>query len=274
MVVEFVYSVYVSTSALYNYRDAQNLSSMASSGIKVAISYLDNYLASLEYSTIDNIALPVTGLSDDGSGEVLVLTIQDECAKFNVNSIVFENGELNDERFASFVRLIEKLQLDKDVAYRIADWIDYDVEERILNGEKHAKNYFLFSLDELMMIDGITVEFYKELRPFVTIYGAGLININTASPEVLYSLSANIDETLAVRLVEYRKEGHAFEKTYDILNVAGFEDKGTSLMGKISVKSTVFAINSTAKTDEIVKVVDAIIERSATGTDIKYWKEF
>ena len=43
-------------------------------------------------------------------------------------------------------------------------------------------------LDEILLVKGMNKEIYDKLINFVTIYGDGAVNINTASKEVLEAL--------------------------------------------------------------------------------------
>ncbi len=57
-------------------------------------------------------------------------------------------------------------------------------------------------LEELMLVQGITQEVFDKMRPYVTIYGDGKVNVNTAPREALVAIGlsgALVDKILFVR---------------------------------------------------------------------------
>jgi DNA uptake protein ComE-like DNA-binding protein len=59
--------------------------------------------------------------------------------------------------------------------------------------------------EELLLVEGITKDIYNKFKDLVTVYGAGKININTVSAEVLSALG--LDEELTWAILRYRKDG-------------------------------------------------------------------
>ncbi|MBF0336720.1 MAG: type II secretion system minor pseudopilin GspK [Nitrospirae bacterium] len=278
MIVEFAYSVYVGTNLLYNYRDGQRLSLLASSGVELAIKYLQDYIRTVKYTTFNATTLPVGPIAsaEDATPEGndnLVISVKDENARFNVNTLISQNGKTNEFALTCFKRLLKRLDINQDIAYYVADWIDPDREERYTNSEQDAKNANLFSTDELLQIKKLTPDAYKKLLPYITVHGDGLININTAEPPVLYCLSDDIDENLANAVVEFRKKT-PFSITSDIQNVPGMQHVGKTLIGRIEVKSDTFSITSEASNANIVKDVVATAIIGGSKETILYWKEF
>ncbi len=271
MVVEFAYGVYINTNALYNWKESQRLSLTAKSALRLAGRAISDNLNRYSY-THPVLLKDYNGRAFPVFQDTATVNIEDESAKFNVNSLVFPNGMLNEIAYASFVRLLTNLQLDPDIAKRVADWIDPDSVERIAGSELKAKNGYLDSVDELLLIRGIDRASYDRLAPYVTIYGNGLINVNCADVPVLMSLSESIDKETAERLVRYR-EDMPFERAEAILKVAGLETAGTALMGHITVKGTVFHITSVAQAGSIKRVIEGVLEMSGSTPVVKYWRE-
>ncbi|GAG76982.1 unnamed protein product, partial [marine sediment metagenome] len=92
-------------------------------------------------------------------------------------------------------------------------------------------NGFLNTIDELFLLKGFDDEvFYgkeKErgsLNAYLTVYGDGKININTASLPVLQALHSDIDGSLAQEIVEYRKDT-PFKKITDLKEIFGIDDR-------------------------------------------------
>jgi general secretion pathway protein K len=135
-------------------------------------------------------------------------------------------------------------------------------------------------MDELRHIPGITDEIYKKLLPHVTIFGVGEhtvpapVNINSADKYVLMSLSDDISEDMAARIIAYR-ELKPFVAVSDLKKVAGFTGNlGTQLDAtKISVKGTAFSVTVTAIQEDLKRTITAVIDNSTEKFVYKYWKE-
>lgn len=278
MVVEFVYGVYTTNAGLYNWREAQKLSLVAKSGIFLTTKMISENQNRYSYTYPGSVEMPVENILKGFSGKV-VIRVVDENGKFNLNSLIWPNGTTNEVVFNSFIRLLKNLNLDENIAYMIADWIDRDLEPRRGDSEKGAKNNYLDSTDELLLIKGIDSHAYDKLSPLVTAYGIeqaynnNLININTASRTIIMSLDDNITETLAERVIKYRAL-EPFNRVSDIVKVAGFEGPmGQSLMNKITVKASNFRITSVAEEDRIKRVIECVIAVKSNGFLISYWQE-
>jgi general secretion pathway protein K len=278
LVVEFSYGVYTSTNALYNWRDSQRLSLMARSGVNVSARFLSDLLDTYSYSYPGSLELPVENPFEDFEGVILV-RIEDETAKFNVNSLVGDSGLLNDSAYHSFKKLLEILALPDEIADRVADYIDQDSESRISGSEAGATNSDLSSTDELLLINGIRREDYDTLVPYITVFGdrnAPVINVNGADVPVLMSIFDTghgdfpITEDLAKRIVTYR-ENLPFEDLGQFNSFAG-----TSLSSnQITVKGTFFTIKSIASSGGVMRIIETVIsKRSLSSPVVTYWKEY
>ncbi|MDH5202828.1 MAG: type II secretion system minor pseudopilin GspK [Nitrospirota bacterium] len=273
LVVEFSYAVYTNTNALYNWKTSQRLSFVAKSGVQLASkTILEEVMQHPSYTYPGSLNIPIESPFEDFKGTVL-LRIEDENSKFNINSIVYSNGALNDEAYHSFVRLLRALGIESGIADRIVDWIDPDKEPRLSDSEKASKNLYLDSIDELLLIPGIDNTIYEKIATYVTIYGDGLININGAEIPVLMSLSDSINKNMAERIVAYRKIS-PFQSGAYIQSVAGitytiYNDFGV----RITAKGTHFRIISTVTEEGIKKVIESVLVISGTSTTVKYWRE-
>jgi type II secretory pathway component PulK len=275
MVVEFAGATYTANAALSNWRDAQRLSLTARSGIHIVTKVVSDNYDRYSYTYPGSVEMPVPGITDDFEGQLLI-KITDENAKFNLNSLVLPNSTLNQTAYESFRRLLRILALDENIADRVADWIDRDTEPRIGQSEEGAKNTYMDSVDELWLIEDSKV--CEKLLPFVTVYGMGeisanIININTASVTVLMMLDDMMTDELAGRIESYRSL-EPFQKTSDIVKVAGFEGSlGQSLIGRIAVKASNFRITSVAEQNRMKRIIECVMEKSAGGFKVRYWQE-
>lgn len=277
LVVEFSYGVYTAQTALNNWKESQKLSLVANSAISLAVKTISDKAGTYSFTYITNVDIPAINILSDFQGKSYI-RVEDENSKFNINSIVLPNGRINQEAFKSFKRLLDYLRLDKDIADKIADWIDRDNEPRITGGEDGAKNAYLNSVDELLLIKGLEKKTYERLSPFLTVYGIGkieseLVNINTIDIPVLVSLSDDITSEMAQRVVSHRSLT-PFENITDIVKVAGFEGPaGQSVMGRITVKSTNFRLISFAEENKIKRVIESVVEVTEGSQIIRFWRE-
>lgn len=271
VVVEFASAVYMSTAALNNWRVSQRLALVSEAGVAIASRTLVEKVRQHSHTYPGRLEIPhLTAISDFGGA--VSLRIEDENAKLNINTLVFANGTVNRQAFEALVRLLGILDLDPAIADRVVDWIDPDTEPRLGNSEDNAKNRHFDTTDELGMLPGMTSSAYERLMPYVTVFGNGAININGAEVPVLRSLSERIDREMAERIVK-RRDDEPFEKTADIVRVAGFETLGTALMGSLTVKGTVFRITVTAAEDRVKKHTESVLEISEGHSTVRYWQE-
>jgi general secretion pathway protein K len=73
-----------------------------------------------------------------------------------------------------------------------------------LNPSYKCRNAPLDTVDELLLVKGITPETYARIRKYVTAYGEGKVNINSAPKEVIESLSGKMDSGLAQAIIDRR----------------------------------------------------------------------
>lgn len=277
LVVEFAYGVYIGTVSLDNWRDSQRLSRMAHSGVTVAARMVSDSLRGKEYSYPGVVEFPVENPFHDFTGTILV-RVEDENGKFNLNALVPPNGDIREEDPGSpyncFKRLLRLLSLDEGIADRIVDWIDDDKEARLPDSEAMARNAILHSRDEILLIRGISREDYEALSPYITAFGRRdnlAININSAEKPVLRSLSDRITEEHAQRIIDYRRNS-PFERASDLGKVAGFERDMGIPPGAIVVKGEHFSLRAVTDSGGVKRIVDAVynVKNSATV----YWMEY
>jgi len=278
MVVEFSYGVYTGTNNLYNWRDAQRLSLMAKSGVNVTARMLKEVANTTEYKTQNHIEMPVENPFEDFQGNINV-RIEDETAKFNLNALVRPAGDrdVNMGAYNALKRLLSVLALDERIADRIVDWIDENSEVKISGGEAGAKNTFLDSTDELLLIRGITKQDYDTLVPYITVCGSkGMlyVNINRAGIPVIRSLSDWMKEQDAEKIVNRRNSIPFTGEHGAILGeiqgiVGGF---GTETGVFLTSEGQHFSIISTASSGGVKRIIAMVLNTAKNTTE--YWKEY
>lgn len=266
LVVDFVYEVYIDSSALSNWSNAQKASLIAKSGQALSSEFITE-LKKEPYTDKREVALPVK--QDFGPGVSLTVIIEDENSKFNINSIIEPNGLTNEKALSSLKKLLEYLNINPNLASAIADWIDPDSEPRLSDSENFAKNDFLWSADELKLIEGIDKIIFDKISPYITVFGNSLININTAEVPVLVSLDSEMTESLAKNIIDYR-ETAPFEDPSHIVRVSGMETVGQRLLGKVTIKASSFRTTANAAVNEITRIVESVMDSSVK---ILFWRE-
>ncbi len=261
LAVDFAYAVYVNVSGLHNLDTLQALSTEGSSLIDSSGNLL---LQALSQGNIpvdgEDITVPL------GDGTTVHFLAGDENAKFNLNTIVQPNGDLNKDAYQSFRRLLKALNLDVTIADKVAYWINPNAAAgSVVEGK--TKGGYLDSTQELRAF--IDEASYDTLKNYVTVYGDGLININTAQAPVLMSLSDEISQDLAERIIERRKL-QPFTNIGEISQVAGFGTLGMQLMQYITVSSSAIHITASAEKDGLDRTVDGVMD---TSGKILFWRE-
>lgn len=284
MVVEFSYGVYTTTSALHNWQESQKLSFVSKSGIALASKTVSDIPINQLYRFPGKMEIPIENVLSDFAG-TLVVTVEDENAKFNLNSLVSQNGQLNTRSYASFKLLLKILGFDetaaKNITGRIVDWIDVDTipSEGLSDSEEGAKNAYMDSVDELLMIKGIDRLTYETLLPYVTVYGYSStddarININTAPIPVIMSLNESISKEQAEAVVNQRKL-EPFDGVGG-LSRAGIDPSliasGQIFGSKVSPPQ-IFRVTSISEENKIRRVMETVVLVSGLSQSVRFWRE-
>ena len=212
----------------------------------------------------------------------LKINIEDESGKIQINKLITGNNYNPDIRDL-LIRLLSlpefKLEQNRinEIVDSIKDWMDADDEvtgsgaesSYYMSMEKpyQAKNGPLDCIDELLMIRGITRELYYGTREtpglvnYLSIYGDGIININTAPKPVLKALSTEITDDAAARMDEYRKtEGADLSDPMWYKKITGAAN--ISIDSRlITTKSDYFKITSRGKLGNMTGQVSGVIKR-------------
>ena len=279
LVVETNYSTQVDLRIAGNLRNDLQASYLAKSGVNIAISYLKYDLQNTE---TDNLTedwaksyppLPI------GEGYVKVF-VEDENAKINLNEAVMEEGKIDPKIYDALSILFQRTEVDMEILNSLIDWIDPDDEPQPEGAEDYyygsldppyeCKNGPLDTLSELLMIKGVTDEIYGKVSAYLTIYSNGVININTASKEVLVCLDDEIDEAIAEGIIQYREE-KPFDTKEELKEVVEDEVYGR-IQSIIDVKSNAFSVASTGQVERVEKVVRAVIDREGDQISYRYWR--
>jgi len=215
--------------------------------------------------------LPVDGGSIQG-------TITDLHACINVNAL-FNNGAIDATTQTRLSQLFNNLGITSNPTQAIIDWIDSDLETTNPNGAEdgyylnlqipyRTANTPLHSISELRLIKGFEDnKIYARVRPYLCAFiidGTGMtINVNTASAEVLQSLSANMTSSLVADIISRRAES----PFNDIKEFTKFAKLDTIIKdtAELSTSSNYFLLRTQAIIGKANKVMYSVIYRDASG---------
>ena len=242
LIVEFAYSARVNLSAAGNFRDKQKAYYLAKSGVNFISGMMRDNVSKNKKDDLSQMLPPVT----IGDG-VVSLKVFDESSKINIKTID-----------AKTKTRIERLFEIKGIgAY-------------LLDGVFERESYSLVS--ELRLARGMTDEIYDKIKDYLTAYGDGRININTANDIVLRCLSNDITDDIARRIISYREKS-LFENKPDLKNIVGITDTLYSVIqSDIDVRSDYYFVISTGTVKEVDRTIEAVLRRSGTNITRLYWR--
>jgi len=231
-----------------------------------------------------------------GDGECSI-TITEENSRLNVNLLKDKNGKLDRTRTEQLLRLIDLLNKEQtghshigySLVSSIIDWTDSDDEVTNLPFIQHenlgaessyynklqvpysCKNAPLDTTEELLLVKGITREVFDRICDYVTVYGDGKININSASRQVIECLSEKMDAVLAEMIID-RREFKPFDSIEELRDVPGMTD---GIYNNIKKTATVgstdqyYHVISQGNVDQLSRTTVAILERNMETKNVE-----
>jgi len=227
---------------------------------------------------------------------ILMVEIEDEKARFNLKELVNPYGKEDARRKVMLERMFRMLSIDPSLIDGIVDWQDEDEYTSPQGAELSFYQGFsppysppnqpLIAAGDILLVKGFDKKLYflppssrsitasDELLPlerYVTIFGDGLININTASLPVLISLSRDMDEKVAMDIIKHREES-PFKSIEGIKEVGSISDVlFDEINSLITVKSNIFRIRATGKAGEISQSISSVVMRQSRGFRVVYF---
>jgi general secretion pathway protein K len=301
MIIEFDYRTRLDVRAAANFRDAARASLLAQGAADAARAVLvvaQGQTPSHDYVDDALWGAPIAGYPvADGTISVAVV---DEGGKLDLNTLVGDTGEADDARVAIYRRLLLKLldpdQVDIDTLVdSLVDWIDSNPNELAHGAESPYYERLdppytcadgpLKTLDELGLVQGYTPEIIERLRPHVTaLWRAGKagrrrdadppdgkININTASPELLTALSADMSDELAQNIIQGRPYDHVDAQQLNTVIQLG-NDLSQELNKYLWPKSSYFSIATQGTVGDTARTLRVTVYRQPGSTDVIAWR--
>lgn len=226
----------------------------------------------------------------DFNREITYYGVSDEEGRLNINTA--NRNELM--RLINQAAMIDE-QKSQEIADSIIDWREVGRSGPLSSGVTgdlgyETKNADFETIDELLLVAGMKLWIYEKIFPYVTVFGDGMININTAPREVLYALGLEgqtVDKILLVRRgsdgMEATSDDHIFTRTFDVasevLSVAEMEIEEIKRIdwlnksGRIKINSFNFRISTLARLDHRNISMTAMCIYNLPLQRIIYWRE-
>jgi len=209
-------------------------------------------------------------MKDDVEGGTVEGVIIDQQGLFNLNNLVDQNGKNIQIEKARFETLLDLLDLDKQLADAVIDWLDKDstmvgaggAEDdyyQSLDPPYKAANRLMVHRSELLLVRGITPKIYDELSPYVTALPELNVdvNINTAPENVLLSVVAGITPADVEALLNAR-ESVRFKNKNDINTHPALTARDASRLG---FQSNYFVVKSSVNVGKARVKVISLLQR-------------
>jgi general secretion pathway protein K len=216
--------------------------------------------------------------------------VTDASARYNLRNLANANGPVQ-EQVALFSNLLRILQMQQSLADRIAEYVAATLPPVAVPTEGtpsptptqrrstvNGKPISLLQVDDLLAVPGVTQDIIERLRPFVIVLPSGntltTVNVNTAPPELLAALVANMSVSEANTLVAQRKQA----PWKDMGNFKLALGNRTVIGGDTAdVKSDWFLVDSRIRLDRAALDAQSLIYRPsgmvAGGTRVMWTRE-
>ncbi len=258
----------------------------------------------LQYDSLDEAWALGTPFQPINDKAVMQCSISDEYGKLNVNALY--DWRSNQERgpvVEVLRRLLEDRGADPGLMDAILDWLDSDNDPRPQGAENDyyqslpipysAKNGPLSSIEELLMIRGVTPDLYfgdpskgqlplSELLTVCQPYSRWKININTAPHELLVAIGETLGQSGLAETIEQERQSSPFVSVQDI-QARGIQvtqppqQAGVTMTQPFLVRSGAFRIQGNGMAGESKVRIEAFVRRDIQGGPDGFrllsWKE-
>ncbi len=165
---------------------------------------------------------------DEGQLQIRITDLQ---SRFNLGNLRSESGAVDAVAVAQLRRLLNRLGIKRDLAYRLADWVDADQEigSRGAEDEDYIEsatpmltaNVGFADIAEINSLVELNQEQYLDLTMHLTTLPERTkLNVNTVASEVLSSLAEQISES-GVSALASRQAIKSYENVPQALSESG-----------------------------------------------------
>jgi general secretion pathway protein K len=226
-------------------------------------------------------ALPM----DNGLIEVELYDLQ---GLYNINNLIDEDGKVEAQELEYLKRIFNAISMDEsyeidiqpEIAESLADWVDQDNSTTGLGSEEgdylikapayRTPNYFIFSIDEIRLIQDISSNSADVLETLLSTLPteASQINVNLAPGIVLQALDSQVQKAEIDNLISQREEDEGeFKNVNDFLAHPAFAGVTNALdASRFTVFSSYFLLKSRVTLgDRVVQMYSVLWRDPETG---------
>jgi general secretion pathway protein K len=300
LTLQFNTSMRSDLHAAVNLRDGIRLGYIAKSGFNYARAVLrvdDESVDSLHDAWADSKSLSKNSAELFGDSR-FDLMISDHSGRIQINKILNDDKKTyNDAQKGLLTRFLRSPEFGiedeeaENIVNAIKDWIDEDDDPTGFSGAENSyyqtldkpyscKNAPVEFLEELLLIRGITEELFYGIKEkpgialYLSPYGDGKVNINTAGRLVLAAFFEEIDDEIIKDMDDYRmdeKNEESLSNSNWYKSVPGMGDRNIN-PDLLTTASTYFEITSKGFKEAMSKQVTGMVERKEKEFDIVSWK--
>lgn len=288
--------------AVDDLRKSEQALNCARAGLNIAIAAIRD---SNDIHSDRNLEKILTGQNsitiDDGICSIIVI---EENGKLNVNQLIDKNDKPIRNKLDQLLRLIDLLNQRHEtrphIGYglvpSIIDWIDKDDKLTFLSFVKNenlgaesdyyrnlippylCSNKPLDTVDELLLVKGITPQTFDIIRDYLTVKGSGKVNINCASKYIIESLSEKLDSAL-VQLIIDRRKVKPFGSISELRDIPGMTDsiyRAINMSATVSPADQYYHVISKGRVDDLSFTISAMLQKNTKtkNIDMILYKEF
>lgn len=193
-------------------------------------------------------------------------TLQDESGKFNLNSLVNDEGVPNPQAKLWFEKLLLRVGLPEKLSEAVIDWQDADDE---ISGTMGAENSYyqglpqgylaanskFHNVEELKLVRGFEDQKYLQIVDYVSALPASdsKVNVNTAPAMLLASLDPKLDINAVEQALQKRQANlEHFSNINDLWATEPFKQVNSDLQSQVNALLGVQSNYFTAKIEVLL----------------------
>jgi general secretion pathway protein K len=223
---------------------------------------------------------PWLGADSVYSGPMDVDSVEVDARLLDLGRCLDVDDLTEDQLRTFFSYILDDYTTADHLAQTIMDWEDPDDLPRPNGDERDGylkkgllalpANAPLRTVDELLDVEGMTPTIYAQVAPYLTVYGSGVVNINTAPVPVLRAIPGMTDQILA-NIISQRSRGLRISSIAQV--VPGYAAGGgrrfnAGLAAMASLQQVQLARAMTVDTREILVTLVARASPEAEPTDV------
>ncbi len=206
-------------------------------------------------------------------GGQLAGLIEDMSGRFNINSLLDGEGNVDNLALERFKNLLTVVGLQPDLANAVLDWIDTNsdggAEDGLYLGLEipyRTANALMASTSELLLVQGFDLESYRKLAPFVVALpeSGTKINVNTAPKEVLASLANGLTLNDVESLAQPTESANKHNTVNDFMTKPALNSRVKE--GGLAVTSDYFMATADVQIGRTTVRMSSLIYRKQDGT--------